>query len=218
MCYWGSLWTPWMFLMEVNAFLLTLKSHFGKRSCIRCSPLVLSVGEQERTPSPTWRHELLWFWLSWYMNCWCEDLPFLGFAGPWPGSATCCKQFLSVLLAPALSSPSVQACPCWGWLGGFFFYKHWLVLPCHGCPPPPGQERPRLLPSPMDGHCLLHSVCSSWQSQLSYFRTIGSESIKSNIFIETLAKSENYPPFLSCHLSLSRGLRSYLIDRHYLQL
>ena len=30
----------------------------------------------------------------------------------------------------------------------------------------------RLLPCPMDGHCLLHSVCSSWQSQLSYFTTI----------------------------------------------
>ena len=30
----------------------------------------------------------------------------------------------------------------------------------------------RLLPSHMDWHCLLHSVCSSWQSQLSHFRTI----------------------------------------------
>ena len=30
-----------------------------------------------------------------------------------------------------------------------------------------------------------------------------------------MANSENYTPFLSSHLSLSRGLRSYLIDRHY---
>ena len=73
----------------------------------------------------------------------------------------------------------------------------------------------RLLPSPMDGHCLLRSVCSSWQSQLSHFRTIDLESIKSNIFIEFLANSENHTPFLSSHLSLSRGLRYYLIDRLY---
>ena len=74
----------------------------------------------------------------------------------------------------------------------------------------------RLLPSPMDGHCLLHIVCCSWQSQLSHFRTIDLESIKSNIFIETVANAENYTSFLSSHLSLSRGgLRSYLIDQHY---
>ena len=73
----------------------------------------------------------------------------------------------------------------------------------------------RILPSPMDGHCLLHSVCSSWQSQLSQFKTIDLESIKSDIFIETVTNGENYLPVMCNSFSLLKGLRSYLLDRHY---
>ena len=141
----------------------------------------------------------------------------MGFAGPWPGSATCSKQFLSGSSAPG---PCTQLSQCPGlpllrvtrWA---LFTNIDLSSPAMAALRHLAWRGLRLLPSPMDGHCLLHSVCSSWQSQLSHFRTIDLESIKSNIFIESLANSENHTSFLSSHLSLSRGLRSYLIDRHY---
>ena len=72
----------------------------------------------------------------------------------------------------------------------------------------------RILPSPMDGHCLLHSVCSSWKSQVSQLKQIDLETIKINIFTETTINADKYfEPFNYNSFALFQGLRLYLIQR-----
>lgn len=72
--------------------------------------------------------------------------------------------------------------------------------------------------SPGDGHCLLHSICSSWHSQLPSKIHVTIESLKSGVFIETVLHADQYKPFLQLHSSsLYTGLRSYILDRHYNQ-
>ena len=73
--------------------------------------------------------------------------------------------------------------------------------------------------SPADGHCLLHSVVSSWQYQMANrpFVPITLEELKAKIFIETVNNADQYIPFYlsSDEQSIFKGLDRYLIDRHY---
>jgi len=77
----------------------------------------------------------------------------------------------------------------------------------------------RILKSPGDGHCLLHSVRNSWSIQLPHLCPIDLEHIKANIYIETINNADDYLPFLqtSNRTSLFIGLRTYLINKHYNQ-
>ena len=74
----------------------------------------------------------------------------------------------------------------------------------------------RILPSSMDGHCLLHSVWSSWKSQVSQLKPIDLETIKMNSFTETANNADKYfGPFNYNSFALFQGLRLYLIQRNY---
>ena len=75
----------------------------------------------------------------------------------------------------------------------------------------------QMLRSPGDGHCLIHSVVSAWNSQLSSRDAISVESVKAELFIETVKNVDLYDPVMCGRLPLFRGLRRYIIDRHYNQ-
>ena len=74
-----------------------------------------------------------------------------------------------------------------------------------------------IAPSPGDGHCLLHSICRAWSSQLPHLAHIDLHHVKSQIFIETTSNSDQYLPLTPCmsRKSLFHGLNNYLLDKHY---
>lgn len=74
-----------------------------------------------------------------------------------------------------------------------------------------------IVQSPGDGHCLLHSVVSSWKQQFSCLPPIDLECIRALIFIEAISRSARYTPFLENSGSFITGLRKYLICKHYNQ-
>ena len=75
--------------------------------------------------------------------------------------------------------------------------------------------------SPGDGHCLLHSVLSSWRNQLPHKppKDLDLEHIKAHVYIETVQNPGDYAPFLSqgSNLQLFKGLSQYLLHRKYNQ-
>ena len=73
--------------------------------------------------------------------------------------------------------------------------------------------------APGDGHCLLHSVITSWNKQLSTLPPLNMERIKSSIFLETIHNSDRYLPFCDppTSKSLIKGMRKYLLSRSYNQ-
>lgn len=76
-----------------------------------------------------------------------------------------------------------------------------------------------ICPSPGDGHCLLHSVCSAWNSQLPQLNPINLEGVKADFFIETVDNYMKYLPFtedLSKEI-LFKGMRTYLLEMKYNQ-
>ena len=73
----------------------------------------------------------------------------------------------------------------------------------------------RILTSPGDGHCLIHSVSNSWSSQHPSLLPLDLETIKSSIFTEAVNNAHLYVPFLPTKHSLFEGLRHYLIDKQY---
>jgi len=68
-----------------------------------------------------------------------------------------------------------------------------------------------------DGHCLIHYLRSSWNSQLSHLPAINVEHIKAKIFIETVENPKEYVPFLNpgSNLELFSGLRQFLLYKRY---
>ena len=50
----------------------------------------------------------------------------------------------------------------------------------------------RILASPGDGHCLLHSMVSSMNSQSSSSTGVNLDTVKSKVFLETVTNAENY--------------------------
>ena len=73
--------------------------------------------------------------------------------------------------------------------------------------------------SPGDGHCLLHSVVTSWNRQLPACPSINLEKLKSSIFIETVNNIDKYIPFHEPPEtnSMLKGMRKYLLSRSYNQ-
>ena len=125
------------------------------------------------------------------------DLPtFLEFTGLWPASACCCQWCqpmpqISWLLTHGPQWAALLPCPRWPALStGGTVYKHWSLTMAvfrHLA-----RQGLRILPLPMDGHCLLHSVCSSWKSQVSQLKPIDLDTIKMNIFTETTNNADKY--------------------------
>lgn len=72
----------------------------------------------------------------------------------------------------------------------------------------------KLLKSPGDGHCLMHSVVSSWNQQLQR-RDITLHCLMSKIFIETVINTDLYLGFVSPATKLFTSLRRYLINKSY---
>ena len=61
----------------------------------------------------------------------------------------------------------------------------------------------KLLRSPGDGHCLLHSMVSSWNSQLPSYKAISMDSIKADVFVETIKNADAYDPYMGSRFDLT---------------
>ena len=76
-----------------------------------------------------------------------------------------------------------------------------------------------IVPSPGDGHCLLHSVVSSYESQLPHLPLLTIEDLKARIFIETVNHLNEYTSFLVAPLNepsyMMHQLRVYLESKIY---
>jgi exonuclease III len=71
-----------------------------------------------------------------------------------------------------------------------------------------------ILPSPDDGHCLLHSTVSSYNNQLN--RQIDIHNVKCRFFIESVINFMEYLPFLDITSeTYFTSLRKYLLEKHY---
>ena len=76
-----------------------------------------------------------------------------------------------------------------------------------------------ILTSPGDGHCSLHSVLSSYGHQLPHLPGISMDYVITALSNETISDSEYYLPFTEdlSIIALRRGLRSYIMDKHFHQ-
>ena len=74
-----------------------------------------------------------------------------------------------------------------------------------------------LIKSPGDGHCLIHSIKTSWCQQFPNLRPIDCESIKSKIFVETITHANHYANFLEpvSKFEVLQSLKFYLLSRKY---
>ena len=71
-------------------------------------------------------------------------------------------------------------------------------------------------PTPGDGHCLLHAVILSWKLQLPGVTVPTYESIKTDIYVETIQNIHRYLPFIEGgKISLLKDLSRYLLQKHY---
>ena len=72
-----------------------------------------------------------------------------------------------------------------------------------------------IIKSPGDGHCLIHSFKTSGNSQLPYKRPVDYDTIKSNIFIETLTHCSHYANFLEpvSNFKVMHNLKNYLLSK-----
>ena len=71
--------------------------------------------------------------------------------------------------------------------------------------------------SPGDGHCLLHSILTSYTHQLQNHPMITLPSIKASLTYEIHDDSFRYLPFVENNGAgaLGRGMQSFLVDRQY---
>lgn len=76
-----------------------------------------------------------------------------------------------------------------------------------------------VVPSPGDGHCLIHSVNTSWRNQIHHKPPMDNDAIKALVFTETVSHADQYLPFTEdCSVaSLMHGLHTYLLQRRYNQ-
>ena len=74
----------------------------------------------------------------------------------------------------------------------------------------------RIHQSPGDGHCLLHSMLSSWSSQHSSDDiNYDLNSLKAALYVETYTCSAHYVPYMCTTFLLNEGLRTYIRYRDY---
>ena len=75
----------------------------------------------------------------------------------------------------------------------------------------------RIETSPGDGHCLLHSILTSYTHQLQNHPMITLSSIKASLTYEIHDNSVRYLPFVENNSvgALGRGMQAFLVDRHY---
>lgn len=73
------------------------------------------------------------------------------------------------------------------------------------------------VPTPADGHCLLHAIRYSWHHQINGTPVPSHEDVLSSTFIEVVNNVERYLPFItdSDKHKLSLELGKYLLSRHY---
>ena len=74
-----------------------------------------------------------------------------------------------------------------------------------------------ILTSPGDGHCILHSVVSSFRQQLPHLPGISMDYVVTALSNETISNSEYYLPFTEdlSIIALRRGLRLYIMDKEF---
>ena len=74
-----------------------------------------------------------------------------------------------------------------------------------------------IVPSPPDGHCLLHSLHAAWKYQLSTSSAPSLSAIIEGAFTETITYSDNYIPKMEPPTSeaLFHEMHVYLFNRHY---
>ena len=79
------------------------------------------------------------------------------------------------------------------------------------------QNKLELRISPDDGHCLLHSIITSWNTQLRLRTLINQHKIKCSFFVEAVKNYEIYLAFLvdSNACVYFAGLRRYLVNKIY---
>ena len=74
-----------------------------------------------------------------------------------------------------------------------------------------------IVPSPPDGHCLLHALHAAWKFQLSTSFSPSLSAIIEGAFTETITYSDNYIPKMEPPTSeaLFHEMHVYLCNRHY---
>ena len=76
----------------------------------------------------------------------------------------------------------------------------------------------KLFPSVGDGHCLIYSVCTSWNTQCHVKKPIDSTIIKEKLFVESTCNYLNYSEFLlsnNRHRLFFKGLAEYTRHKKY---
>ena len=74
-----------------------------------------------------------------------------------------------------------------------------------------------ILQTPSDGHCLLHAIIGSWGCQVTNLKPPSLESIKCQIFAESINNAQNYIAFLShsSKLTYTKQLKDYILHGLY---
>lgn len=74
-----------------------------------------------------------------------------------------------------------------------------------------------ILPTPSDGHCFLHAVIGSWQQQFPNIPSPTLESIKCDIFSESMTKRDNYLAFITDYSNLGfvKLVKNYILHKKY---
>ena len=81
------------------------------------------------------------------------------------------------------------------------------------------QRNMRIIRSPGDGHCLIHSIVASWNSQFPELCPVDNEGLMSSMFVDAVNNCDGYMMFLQppTKQHFSRGLRTYLLKKEYNQ-
>ena len=68
-----------------------------------------------------------------------------------------------------------------------------------------------------DGHCLLYAIVGSWQHQIDHTNKLCLESIKCQLFNESVANSTKYLAFLpnTTRASYTKQLKNYIVHKIY---
>ena len=75
----------------------------------------------------------------------------------------------------------------------------------------------KILQTPADGHCLMHAIINSWQSQSSHRPVPSIHALKCDIFTESIIGCDKYLPFLNGinKFAYVRLVKNYILHKHY---
>ena len=74
----------------------------------------------------------------------------------------------------------------------------------------------KILQTPADGHCLMHAIINSWQSQSSHRPVPSIHALKCDIFTESIIGCDKYLPFLNGinKFAYVRLVKNYILHKH----